>query len=139
MIARGGLSFHPSFSGSPPAYQHHAFLFPEIAVSLLSMSREESLPRRKPENVVLPPFLQDVCLGRQCGVTATDDSKHQRSWPHLPKDHPYLPGQSQCVLSVTTHIVSLAHHQEQKCHPSQSLGGCSSVFKNKVLTFMLIK
>lgn len=99
VIARGGLSFHPRFSGSPPAYQHHALLFPETAVSSLSMSRRESLPWRKPENFVRPQFLQDVRLGRQCGLTATDDNKHQRSWAHLPKDHPYLPGQSQCAVN----------------------------------------
>ena len=80
------------------------------------MSREESLPLSKYENVVLPQFLQDGLSWEEqwlnCCISVVGGLFQQ--------DHLSFPGQDQHVLSITVHIVPLVHLRKQ-IYPSSAV------------------
>lgn len=120
-----GWASNPSSVAPLPAPQHHALLVWETAMSSRSLRREESLPLRKYENVVLPQFLQDGLSweAKCCRLLQTAVSSSVISCL-FQQDLLHLPGQSQRVPWTTVHVMPLISHWKQNCPASAIPRGC---------------
>lgn len=85
-------------------------IFPQTSLSSLSVSREESFPLRKYENVVLPPFLQD---GMYWDAKWIDCHGWQQAWCYsclFQQNHQIHHGSlSVCWPLQCTHWVIVCH------------------------------